>query len=184
MPIGNLTLGHSKNCPCRESLFRNYVSGSSEKACGNLLGHWKAKPVDVGRKNSTDITTTPKGPETLGIFFIPVSSWVSEALIWSHFTVERTKPGKSNICQAAVLKPEQESSSPEPHSKTLSSPDYGAFYMTPYITVLGGVFRPWLLFLKKYHREPPLECWGGETPQSWNVSAQKGQLISQFYPAL
>lgn len=31
----------------------------------------------------------------------------------SHFTVEGTKPGKFNRCKVAVIKPEQESSSPE-----------------------------------------------------------------------
>ena len=35
-----------------------------------------------------------------------------------HFTVEETKPGKCNICNVAVIKPEQESSSPESNSKT------------------------------------------------------------------
>lgn len=169
-----LILGHSKNCPSRESLFRNYVSAVPRKLVGICLDIGKKSQWMQGVRTALTSALLQTVQRLSGNFFIPVSSWVSEALIWSHFTVERTKPGKSNICQAAVQKPEQESSSPEPCSKTLSSPDYGAFYMTPYIAVLGGVFRPWLLFLKKYYREPPLQCWRGETPQRWNVSAKKG----------
>lgn len=58
-------------------------------------------------KRTTDTIATPKGPETLlGIFFIPVSSWVSEVLILPHLTVEGTKLGKFNIHRVTVLKPE------------------------------------------------------------------------------
>lgn len=39
--------------------------------------------------------------------------------MWSHFTAEGTKPGKLNVCKAAVWKPEQESSSPESRSGIL-----------------------------------------------------------------
>lgn len=98
---------------------------------GNLLGNWKAKPVcwKLQQKHWHHCYSERSG-DTSGKFFIPESSWVSEALMASHFTVEGTKPGKFNRCKVAVIKPEQEPSSLEPNSKTFSTPDSVTSYMT------------------------------------------------------